>query len=181
MINRAVQLEMGKFDFAASWPAPFVGPVARDATEPRIEVQAFIPQSAGIGDLGRRAAEEYRSKPRHLADMAQRLQDQPDGFPATRRTAIYMQISAGVRRNSVCGPGSGEIVARGDDNISRTVRGSIKQIMTVVGPNGRDALTRHRSALIARGAYRRAHRGCRCRRFLAKNCCCASRNAAVSS
>src|SRR6516165_10997401 len=95
VIDCAVQLEMGKFDFAASWPAPFVGPVARDATEPRIEVQAFIPQSAGIGDLRRRAAEEYRSKPRHLADMAQRLQDQPDGFPAPRRTAIYADIGGG--------------------------------------------------------------------------------------
>src|SRR6516225_1899556 len=75
VIDCAVQLEMGKFDFAASWPAPFVGAVVRDATKPRIEVQALIPQSAGIGDLGRRAAEEHRSKPWHLADIAQRLQD----------------------------------------------------------------------------------------------------------
>ena len=95
MIDRAIQLEMGKFDFAASWPAPFAGAVVRDATKSRIEVQALVPQSAGIGDLGRRAAEEHRSKPWHLADIAQRLQDQPDGFPATRRTAIDADIGGG--------------------------------------------------------------------------------------
>ena len=66
-----------------------------------------------------------------------------------------MHISAAVRRNSVCGPGSGEIVAQSDDNISRTDYGPIKEIMTVVEPNGRDAFARQRSTLIARGAHRR--------------------------
>jgi hypothetical protein len=56
MVDGAVQLEMGKFDFAASWPTPFLGAVVRNATEPWIEVQALVPQYAGIGNL-RRAAE----------------------------------------------------------------------------------------------------------------------------
>ena len=66
--------------------------LVRDAAEPRIEVQVLVPQSTGIGDFGRRAAEEHRGKPLYPADIAQRLEDQPDALPATRRTAIDAYI-----------------------------------------------------------------------------------------
>src|SRR6516165_6007546 len=92
VIDCAIQLEMRKFDFTGSRPAPFVAPLIRDTAEPRIEVQALVPQSAGIGDFRRRAPEEHRGKSWHPADMAQRLEDQPEGFPATRGTAINADV-----------------------------------------------------------------------------------------
>src|SRR6516162_6518807 len=94
-IDRGVQLQVGKFDFTGSRPAPFVAPLVRDTAKPRIEVQALVPQSARIGDFWRRAAEEHRGKSWHPADIAQRLEDQPDGLPTTRGTAINADIGGG--------------------------------------------------------------------------------------
>jgi hypothetical protein len=47
----------------------------RSTADPRIEVEALIPQRSGIGDLGRRAPEEDGGEVRDPADVAQRLQD----------------------------------------------------------------------------------------------------------
>ena len=95
VVDRGVELEMRKLDLSAAWPAPFVVAMVRGTAEPGIEVRAFIPEPAGIGDLRCRAPEEYRGKARHPADIAQRLEDQPDSLPATCGTAVYADIGGG--------------------------------------------------------------------------------------
>src|SRR5205814_1057832 len=62
VVHRGGKLQMRKLDLATARPAPFLRSEVRDATEPRIEVLALVPQPSGIGDLGCGAAEEYRGK-----------------------------------------------------------------------------------------------------------------------
>jgi hypothetical protein len=83
---------------------PFMRSQARGATKPRIEVQAFIPQPAGLGDLGSGAPEEYRAKARYTAGIAQRLQDQRG-----RLTAVDADIGRGSQKLGL-GPGCAPIV-----------------------------------------------------------------------
>src|SRR6516165_465048 len=87
---------MRELDLAAARPAPFVGAVERGAAEPRIKVQALVPQPAGVGDLRGGAPEEYGAEARHSADMAQRFEDQSDGLA----TAGGAAIDANVRGRS---------------------------------------------------------------------------------
>ena len=112
IIDGAVELQMGKLDLAAARPAPLAGAEVWGAAEPRIELSALIPQSAGIGDLRRGAPEEYRGEVRNAAGMAQRFQDQSDGLPAARSTPVDADVGGGVeklalrpglRRNRRCG------------------------------------------------------------------------------
>ena len=43
VVDRGVELQMGKLDLTAPRPVPFVRSQARVATQPWIEVEAFIP------------------------------------------------------------------------------------------------------------------------------------------
>jgi hypothetical protein len=84
----------------------------RGAAEPGIEIQPFIPQRSGIGDLRHRAAEKYGGEIGNSADVAQRLEDQSGSLSATGRAAIDDDVGAaaqklglrsGLRRDEVCG------------------------------------------------------------------------------
>src|SRR6267142_6224678 len=101
VIDRGGELKMRKLDLAAAWPAPFLRAQVRGATEPRIEVLALVPQPAGVGDLGSGTPEEYRGETRHPADIAQRLEDQSDGFSAAGGAAIYAHVSSGLQKLSL--------------------------------------------------------------------------------
>src|SRR5262245_13432670 len=57
-----------------------------------------------------------------------------------------MQMSAGVRRNAVCGPGCGEAVALSEDGISSAIARSGKRITAVIEPIGRSLIDRYGSA-----------------------------------
>src|SRR4029077_6768006 len=98
VMDGSPELEMRKLDLAAAWPAPFLPSQVRGATEPRIEVQALVPQPAGVGDLGCGAPEEYRGKVRDPADVAQRLQDQSHRLPAARGAAVYADVRCGLQK-----------------------------------------------------------------------------------
>src|SRR6266850_3074821 len=98
VIDRGGELKMRKLDLAAAWPAPFLRSQVRGATEPRIEVQALVPQPAGVGDLGCGAPEEYRGKVPDPADVAQRLQDQSHRLPAARGAAVYADVRGGLQK-----------------------------------------------------------------------------------
>src|ERR1700674_3937686 len=98
VIDRGGKLKMRKLDLAPAWPAPFLRSQVRGATEPRIEVLALVPQSAGIGDLGCGAPEEYRGKVCDPADVAQRLQDQSARLSAAGGAAIYADVSSGLQK-----------------------------------------------------------------------------------
>ena len=98
VVDGGFELQVRKLDLAAAWPAPLARSEVRGAAEPRIEVLALIPQPAGVGDLWRRAPEEYRGEVRDPADMAQRLEDQADRFPATGRAAIYADVGSGSQK-----------------------------------------------------------------------------------
>jgi hypothetical protein len=75
VVNRGFELQVGELDLATARPAPLAHPQMRGAAEPGIEIEALIPQSSGIGDLGHGAAEEDGGEIGNPADMAQRLQD----------------------------------------------------------------------------------------------------------
>jgi hypothetical protein len=98
VVDRGVKLQVRKLDLAAAWPAPLAPSEMRGAAKPRIEVQALVPQRPGIGDLRRRAPEEDRGEVGDPADMAQRLQDQSDGFPTARRAAINADVGRGPQK-----------------------------------------------------------------------------------
>jgi hypothetical protein len=69
--------------------------------EPWIELQALIPQPAGVGDLRGAAAEKYGTEARHSADMTQRLEDQSDGFTAAGRTAIDANVRGSLQKRGL--------------------------------------------------------------------------------
>ena len=94
VVDRGFKLQMRKLDLAGARPAPLVHADVRSTTDQRIDVLALIPQAAGSGDLGRRAPEEYRREVRDPADVAQRLQDQPERLPATRSAAVDADIGS---------------------------------------------------------------------------------------
>jgi hypothetical protein len=96
--DRGVELQVRELDLAGTRPTPFVGSVVWDTAEPGIKVHALIPQPAGIGDLGCRAAKEHRGKARYPADIAQRLEDQSDGLPATCGTAIDADVGRRAKK-----------------------------------------------------------------------------------
>src|SRR6516162_7397901 len=88
VINRGFELQMGKLDLAAPRPAPLAQPHMRGAAKPRVNTQALVPERSGVGNLWHRAPEEDGGEIGDPTDMAQRLQDQAGGLPATRRPAI---------------------------------------------------------------------------------------------
>src|ERR1700756_4856925 len=98
VIDCAVELQMREVDPAAVWPTPLAHSDMRDAAEPGIEVLALIPQPAGIGDLRRRAPEKHGGEIRHPGGVAQRFQDQPDRFSATRGTAIDADVGRTAKK-----------------------------------------------------------------------------------
>ena len=98
LIDRRVVLEMRKLDLASAWQAPFLGTPVRGTTEPRIKVQALVPQPAGVGDLRGGAPEEYSAEARHSADMAQRLEDQSDGLAPTGSAAMDANVRGSLQK-----------------------------------------------------------------------------------
>ena len=97
-INRAVELQVRELDPAGTRPAPLAHCDMRDPAEARVKVLALIPQPAGIGDLRGRAAEKHGGEIRHPRGVAQRFQDQPDGFSATRGTAIDADVGRTAKK-----------------------------------------------------------------------------------
>ena len=75
VVNCGFKLQMRKLDLAAARPAPLAHSGVWSATEPRIELQTFIPSPPGIRDLRHRAAKVYRGKVSDPADVPQRLKD----------------------------------------------------------------------------------------------------------
>src|SRR5215467_7046693 len=92
VINRGFELQMGKLDLAAVPPAPLTQPHLRGAAKSRIKIQALIPERSGVGDLRHCGSEEDGGEIGDPTDMAQRLQDQSGGLPATRRAAIDADV-----------------------------------------------------------------------------------------
>jgi hypothetical protein len=90
----------------------------RGAAKPRVKIQALIPERSGIGDLGHSAPEEDGGEIGDPTDMAQRLQDQSDRLPATRRPVIDADVGTAAR-NAVCGPGCAAIFSANGNAISR--------------------------------------------------------------
>jgi hypothetical protein len=92
LVDRGVELQMRELDLAAVFPAPFVGAVERVTAEPRIKVQALVPQPAGVGDLRGGAPKEYGAEARYSADMAQWLENQSYGLAAAGGAAIDADV-----------------------------------------------------------------------------------------
>jgi hypothetical protein len=98
IVNRAFELQVREFDLAAARPAPLTHPHMRGAAEPRIEIEALIPERSGIGDLRHGAPEEYGAEIGNPTDMAQRFQDYSDGLPATRRAAVDADVGTASQK-----------------------------------------------------------------------------------
>ena len=101
VIHRGFELQMGKLDLAAAWPAPFVHPQMRCAAKPGVKLQALIPERSGIGDLGHGAAEKDGGEIGDPTDMAQRLQDQSGRLPATSRATIDADVGTAAQKRGL--------------------------------------------------------------------------------
>jgi hypothetical protein len=78
-----------------------LGAPVRGTAELRIEVQAFIPQPAWVGDLWGGAPEENGAKAPHPADMAQRFEDHSDRLAAARGAAVNADVRGGLQKRGL--------------------------------------------------------------------------------
>ena len=91
----------------------------RGAAKPRVKIQALIPERSGIGDLGHRAPEEDGGEISHPTDMAQRLQYQSGGLPATRRPAIDADVGTAAQKRGLRSGLRGDLRREWKGHISR--------------------------------------------------------------
>jgi len=119
VINCGFELQMGKLDLAAARPTPLAQPHMRGAAKPRVNTQALVPERSGVGNLRHRAPEEDGGEIGDPTDMAQRLQDQAGGLPATRCAAVDADVGTAAQKRGLRSGLRGDLCREWKCHISR--------------------------------------------------------------